>query len=57
MKLAVFSDHGIGRYFAQLFDNIPEADFIWEGAHDARKNGEALRSCLLTVHKQQPVGC
>lgn len=28
MKLAVFSDHGIGRYFAQLFDNIPEATFF-----------------------------
>lgn len=25
MKLAVFKDHGIGRFFAQLFDDIPEA--------------------------------
>lgn len=25
MKLAVFKDHGIGRYFAQLFDDISEA--------------------------------
>src|ERR1035437_4759426 len=28
MKLAVFSDHGIGRFFAQLFDGIPEATFF-----------------------------
>jgi len=27
MKLAVFKDHGIGRFFAQLFDDIPEATF------------------------------
>lgn len=60
MKLAVFSDHGIGRYLAQLFDNIPEATFLSERArthYDARKNSEALRSCLFTVHKQQTVGC
>lgn len=59
MKLAVFSDHGIGRYFVQLFDDIPEATFLSERArthYDARKNGEALRSCLFTVHKQT-VGC
>ncbi|MRD74009.1 glycosyltransferase family 4 protein [Rhodocyclus tenuis] len=28
MKLAVFKDHGIGRFFAQLFDDIPEAKFF-----------------------------
>lgn len=31
MKLAVFSDHGIGRYFVQLFDDIPEATFYLRG--------------------------
>jgi len=28
MKLAVFKDHGIGRFFAQLFDDIPETTFF-----------------------------
>jgi glycosyltransferase involved in cell wall biosynthesis len=28
MKLAVFKDHGVGRFFAQLFDDIPETTFF-----------------------------
>lgn len=28
MKLAVFKDHGIGRFFAQLFDNVPGTTFF-----------------------------
>lgn len=36
MKLAVFKDHGVGRYFAQLFDGIPDTTFYLS---DKNKSG------------------
>jgi glycosyltransferase involved in cell wall biosynthesis len=36
VKLAVFKDHGVGRYFAQLFDGIPDTVFYLS---DKNKSG------------------
>lgn len=45
MKLAVFKDHGIGRFFAQLFDDIPETTFFI-----SEKNKSGLNVTRQTQH-------
>lgn len=52
MKLAVFKDHGIGRYFAQLFDAIPETTFFLSGKNKSGQDVTSLPKVILSDKTQ-----
>lgn len=52
MKLAVFKDHGIGRFFAQLFDNIPETTFFLSAKNKSGMNVTQQPKFILSEKKQ-----
>jgi len=52
MKLAVFKDYGFGRYFAQLFDSIPDTTFFISEKNKSGLNITPHRVHLLTKKKQ-----
>lgn len=52
MKLAVFKDYGVGRYFAQLFDSIPDTTFFLSEKNKSGLNITPHRVHLLTKKQQ-----
>lgn len=52
MKLAVFKDYGVGRYFAQLFDSIPNTTFFLSEKNKSGLNITPHRVHLLTKKQQ-----
>lgn len=52
MKLAVFKDYGVGRYFAQLFDSIPDTTFFLSEKNKSGLNVTPHRVHLLTKKQQ-----
>ncbi|MCH2219598.1 MAG: glycosyltransferase family 4 protein [Dechloromonas sp.] len=52
MKLAVFKDYGVGRYFAQLFDSIPDTTFFLSEKNKSGLNITPHRVHLLTKRQQ-----
>jgi len=55
MKLAVFKDHGIGRFFAQLFDDIPEATFYISEKNKSGMN--VTRQAKHVLSKKEQIRC
>lgn len=52
MKLAVFKDYGVGRYFAQLFDSIPDTTIFLSEKNKSGLNITPHRVHLLTKKLQ-----
>ncbi len=52
MKLAVFKDYRVGRYFAQLFDSIPDTTFFLSEKNESTLNITPHRVHLLTKKQQ-----
>ncbi len=52
MKLGIFSDNGIGRFFAQLFDNINEATFFISEKNKSGLNITPKEKYILSDKKQ-----
>ncbi|MFZ2855014.1 MAG: glycosyltransferase family 4 protein [Rhodocyclaceae bacterium] len=52
MKLAVFKDHGIGRFFAQLFDDIPETTFFISEKNKSGMNVTRQAKYILSEKEQ-----
>ena len=52
MKIAVFKDHGIGRYFAQLFDDLPDTTFFISEKNKSGMNVTAQPKCIVSRNGQ-----
>ena len=52
MRLAVFKDNGIGRFFAQLFDDIPNTIFFISEKNKLGMNVTQHAKHILSERKQ-----
>lgn len=52
MKLAIFKDHGIGRYFAQLFDDIPDTCFFLSAKNKSGLNVTPREKFIVSQKNQ-----
>lgn len=52
MKIAVFKDHGIGRYFTQLFNDVPETTFFISAKNKSGMNVTQQAKYVLSKKEQ-----